>query len=164
MKEKNWKRELSKLLLNYRATPHTTTIFAPAELLYNRKICTKLPQIIDELKKQHHEQVKERDTSAKKKMKTYADARSRAKELQIKEGDVVLVRQPKQNKLSMKFDPVPYKVVRRKCSRVTAVRNGRYISRNVSLFKKTPAAITRQPCGNSYENGDDDYPDHESGS
>ena len=40
--KKNWKKELYKFLLNCRATPHTTTGFPPSELLFNRKIRTKL--------------------------------------------------------------------------------------------------------------------------
>ena len=41
---RNWKQELYSFLLNYRATPHSTTKVAAAELLFNRSICTKLPQ------------------------------------------------------------------------------------------------------------------------
>ena len=40
---KEWKRDLYRFLLNYRATPHSTTGFSPSELLFNRKIRTKLP-------------------------------------------------------------------------------------------------------------------------
>ena len=38
---KNWKKELYSFLLNYRATPHSTTKFSPAELLFNLKIKMK---------------------------------------------------------------------------------------------------------------------------
>ena len=41
---KNWKREIYRFLLNYRSTPHCTTGYSPAELLFNRKINNKLPQ------------------------------------------------------------------------------------------------------------------------
>ena len=44
--KKNWKKEIYSFLLNYRATPHTTTAFPPSELLFNRKIRTKLPQVV----------------------------------------------------------------------------------------------------------------------
>ena len=39
-----WQRELQKYPLAYRSTPHTTTGITPAELLYGRKITTKMPE------------------------------------------------------------------------------------------------------------------------
>ena len=38
-----WKQELNRFLLQYRTTPHTTTGFPPAELLFNRTVQGKLP-------------------------------------------------------------------------------------------------------------------------
>jgi len=35
-----------RFLLNYRATSHTTTGVTPAELLFNCRITTKLPEVI----------------------------------------------------------------------------------------------------------------------
>ena len=46
IEQKDWKKELFRFLLNYRATQHTTTKFAPAQLLFNREIKTKLPSQI----------------------------------------------------------------------------------------------------------------------
>ena len=40
---KDPKKELSRFLLQYRATPHLTTGRSPAEMLSNRKIRTKFP-------------------------------------------------------------------------------------------------------------------------
>ena len=59
----------------------------------------------------------------------------RAKISTIKVGDIVLARQRKHNKLSTRFDPVPFQVVRLNGTMVTACRNGKYITRNVSHFK-----------------------------
>ena len=39
----SWKQQLYKFLRHYRATPHSTTGFSPADLLYKRKIKTELP-------------------------------------------------------------------------------------------------------------------------
>lgn len=92
---KAWKREMFKFLLNYRATPHATTGKSPAELLYNRKIQTKLPQVTVENESPLHQEVKERAERLKKNQKDYADSKRRVKCSDIKKGDLVLVRQPK---------------------------------------------------------------------
>ena len=42
---KNPRAEINKTLQLYRSTPHPTTGFAPAELLYGRKLRTRLPQL-----------------------------------------------------------------------------------------------------------------------
>ena len=45
--KKNWKTELNIYLAAYRALPHPTTGVSPAELLFGRKIRTKLPELSD---------------------------------------------------------------------------------------------------------------------
>ncbi|CAB3998121.1 uncharacterized protein K02A2.6-like, partial [Paramuricea clavata] len=110
---KDWKREMFKFLLNYRATPHSTTGKSPSELLYNRKIQTKLPQVTVENDSSLHQEVKERDERLKKNQKEYADSKRRVKCADIKKSDLVLVRQPKANKMSTKYDPIPYEVTNR---------------------------------------------------
>ncbi|CAB4013330.1 Transposon Tf2-9 poly [Paramuricea clavata] len=95
---KDWKREMFKFLLNYRATPHSTTGKSPSELLYNRKIQTKLPQVTVENDSSLHQEGKERDERLKKNQKEYADSKRRVKCADIKKSDLVLVRQPKSNK------------------------------------------------------------------
>ena len=54
--------------------PHTTTGKSPIELLYNRKIQTKLPQVTVENESSLHQEVKERDERLKKNQKEYADS------------------------------------------------------------------------------------------
>ena len=110
---KQWTKHLYKFLLNYRTTPHTTTGFSPSELLYNRKVQNKLPQISSTSAHKRVE-VQENDDRAKERMKEHADTKRRAKPSQVKVGDTVLARQRKQNKLSTRFYPVPLEVVRKK--------------------------------------------------
>ena len=43
----NWKEALNTYLEMYRTTPHSTTGVSPAELMFKRKIRTKLPSIQD---------------------------------------------------------------------------------------------------------------------
>ena len=40
---RDWRK---KSILNYRTTPHSTTGVTPAELLFGRKIATKLPELV----------------------------------------------------------------------------------------------------------------------
>ena len=42
---KNWRNEIYSFLLMYGSTSHSTTGVRPAELLFNRKLRTKLPQL-----------------------------------------------------------------------------------------------------------------------
>eukprot|EP00794_Sanderia_malayensis_P005831 gene5831-6529_t len=46
IENKNWKRTINRFLLNYRATPNSTTGKSPPELLFNRQIRTRLPEIV----------------------------------------------------------------------------------------------------------------------
>jgi hypothetical protein len=44
LQKQNWRRTMQEFLLNYRATPHTTTQVAPATLMFGRNTRTRLPQ------------------------------------------------------------------------------------------------------------------------
>lgn len=121
-------------LRNYRATPHSTTNLSPAESLLNRKMRTKLPQMKEKKKKLTY--IFSKDRQAKEKMKVYADTRNNAKESYIKEGDTVLVKTPKENKLLTPFSSKPYIVKERHGSQITAERGGKTIVRNLSHYKK----------------------------
>ena len=68
--------------------------------------------------------------------KEYYDRIKRTKEVQIKKGDIVICKQKKNNKLTPKFDPEHYVVIQRKYNTITAKRDGKTITRNVSHFKK----------------------------
>ena len=45
---RDWKKDLYRFLLNYQATPHSTTGIAPSQLLFGCTIKTKLPQLESE--------------------------------------------------------------------------------------------------------------------
>jgi hypothetical protein len=55
------------------------------------------------------------DTTAKRKMKEYADDRNNAKPATFQIGDDVLVRQRKRNKFSSYNNPIPYHTIPRSC-------------------------------------------------
>lgn len=79
--------------------------------------------------------IQKKDLLAKQKMKEHADKRARAQTYELAIGDLVLVRQKKRNKFTTRFDPAPYQVVRIQGTMITAVRNEKYLTRNVSQFK-----------------------------
>ena len=134
IEKKDWKEELSEYLIMYRTTPHSTTGISPAELLFKRKIRTRLPEIdyydYDDL------EVRDRDKESKQKSKIYTDEKRRAKET-IKEGDRVLLRQERENKLTPMFKSQPYEV-KSKVGNSVIVKSpeGVQYQRNVTHLKK----------------------------
>ena len=107
IEKKDWKEELSEYLIIYRATPHSTTGISPAELLFKRKIRTRLPEIdyydYDDL------EVRDRDTGSTQESKIYTDEKRSATET-IKEGDKILLRKEIENKLTPIFKSQPYEI------------------------------------------------------
>ena len=71
-------------------------------------------------------------------MKIYADLKAHAPEREIKPGEVVLMRQPKKNKLSTPYHPKPFVVEEKKRSMVTASNGSQTVTRNSSQFKVIP--------------------------
>ena len=134
---RKWKQELQRFLLNYRTTPHTTTKVPPAQLLFNRVVKGKLPVLERKAKViNRHAEATRNDEVRKESAKIYADSKRRAKHSEIQIGDTVICQQNKQNKLSTRFNPVPYTVIKIKGTRITARNNNKFITRNVSFFKK----------------------------
>ena len=139
---KQWKRHLYEFLLNYRTKPHATTEHAPATLLFDRKVRNKLPHLTTTL--DIDKEVREADQKAKEKMKESADTKRRARPSDIQIGQTVLVRQRKHNKFSTRFDSRPFKVTRKSGTMITAYRGGKYITRNISLFKAVDRRIENE--------------------
>ena len=139
LEHKNYKQELNRLLRNYRATPHSTTRVAPATALFGRPMKTKLPEMSTPCS--DHE-IRERDQTAKAKMKSHADNRRYVKPSTLKEGDMVFVKRDDSKKKSdTPYDPRPCTVVEKKGSMVTAEDgDGVPITRNSSFFKSVPSA------------------------
>ena len=88
-------------------------------------------------------------------MNTYADSKMRARTSTIKIGDIVLAQQRKYNKLSARFDPSPFRVVRMNGTVVAAHRNGKYISQNMSHFKVVDSEHEGEEPNDEEEDGDD---------
>ena len=136
--KKDWGRELLKFLVAYRTTPLTTTGESPAKLLYGREIHTKLPSLRSSSSGvAADEDVHDKDRIAKQKGKDYTDDRRNAQESGLQQGDRVLLKQCKSNKLDTPFYPEPYKVVDKRGSEVTAQSSiGERYRRNITHVKK----------------------------
>ena len=67
---------------------------------------------------------------------------------------MVLLRQKKMTKLTTKFDPHPFKVIRIKGTMITVMRNEKYITCNASLFK--PVKVDSVEQSKNKDDGEDD--------
>ena len=128
-------------LLNYRATPHTTTGYPLSDLLFNHLIRTKLPQVVTVCDERKDEIVRQKDEQAKTNMKQNSDKKRRAQDSVIQMGEAqspglcnsdgrysFAIRQKKHSKFSTRFDPHPFRVVRKKGTMITAARNGKFVT------------------------------------
>ena len=72
--------EITKFLLSYRNTPHSSTGQTPASIMMEIKIRTKLPTIISPPTSDVHQMAEEKEIISKAKHKVYADRYRRTKE------------------------------------------------------------------------------------
>ena len=98
--------------------------------------------------------MKQNNDWAKVKMKTFPDAKVRAKTPTINIGDTVLARQRK-HKLSACFDPLPFRVVCTNGTMITACHNSKCITRNVSYFKVVDPVFQAEESNDEEEEDDD---------
>ena len=108
---KDWRNELIHYLATHRTTSHSVTGVCPAESLFGRRIRTKLPELCE--RAVNDEEIRDRAWE-KTKAKIYADASRGTQPCDLQEGDQVLLKQKKANKLSTNFQPEPYEIVERK--------------------------------------------------
>ena len=146
--KKDWQDELTTYLLAQRSQPHQVTGVSPAELLFRRKLRTKIPDVV-EREYQQNIMVRDRDAEMKGKQKLYADERRNARYSEVNIGDRVLVHQDKQDKLTTPFNPTPHTVVSKKGNSVVVQSPaGVEYSRNTTHVKRyyevnVPEDITR---------------------
>ena len=155
---KDWRQELDPFLFSYRATPPAMTRVSPAKIMFGRDIRTKLPQLHTSEQSPVLDSAIARDKKkTSKRCSSTVIRRIRRKPSAVKEGDMVLLKQPKTNKLSTSFDPNPYQVVKRHGSSVLIQRgNDPAIMRNVPLTRKVEKSVDQQHANNSDEEDDID--------
>ncbi|XP_028411670.1 uncharacterized protein K02A2.6-like [Dendronephthya gigantea] len=152
---KNWRQELQRFLLNYRSTPHATTKIPPCELLFNRKVQGSLPELSTKKIVNKHQSAKENIEKRKISNKQYYDVKNNTKTSTIKEGDIVICKQKPINKLSPRFNPERFTIVKRKGATATARNDRRTITRNVSHFKVVKPADEQSSDEEKPKNVDD---------
>ena len=105
----NMHHELNKFLIAYRSTPHCIIGETPANLLFGRKIRTKLPDIHATCS--NIEDALDCDYRLKMQGKVHADAKRQAKQSNSNKGDFVILKEDRENKLSETFSTNQYKVI-----------------------------------------------------
>lgn len=133
---KDFIREIYRFLADYRVTPHPSTGVSPTIDLTGRMVRIKLPSIAEASQRTKDERMEICHQEAHRKQKCYADMRRRTMEHNIQEGDLVLLRQDRRNKLDMPYNPAPYRVENVNGTMVTARKGNRSVTRNSSAFKK----------------------------
>ena len=96
--KRDWRLELNKYLLAYHSTQLVTTGQSPAELLFGKKLSTKLPEVADlgESEDLGYQQARDRNAEKKQAGADHADKRHQAAEKRIQEGDFVLLEKKKE--------------------------------------------------------------------
>ena len=133
---KNWRSELFVFLMNYRNTPHSSTGVSPASLMINRHIRTKIPYLDLSRPSRVLQTARSNDNLRKSKAKEYMDKRHRETPSDIRQGDQVLLLQKRANKLTTRYDPRPFAVIRKKGVSVELARGEARLFRNLSMVKK----------------------------
>ena len=135
--KKNPVLEINKHLRVQRATPHPSTGYAPAELLFGRKFTTRLPDLRRDPAKDREDirKARENDKAAKDRQKKYKDNKRYVKPHTIKPGDEVLMaRDPTKSKTP--YDPEPYTVISTHGTQITGRRGREEKTRDAQKFKK----------------------------
>ena len=121
------KEALQPFIRMYRATPHSTTGVSPYEALFGRKMKVDLPVLATESNAIDRNKVERGQDKMRERP---------GKSHKLSIGDMVLIRQPKRNKLTPAYDPSPAKVVEVKGSMVTARSDRKIVTQDGSRFKR----------------------------
>ena len=118
-------------MTKYRGMDHAPTGKSPAELLLNRKIKGKLPELHADYRSDL--ETRDRDAEVKAETKAYAGKSMNARPSDVQVGDQVLVRQEKKDTFSTPFAPIPFQIVSKTGNSVVVEsQGGTQYSRNTS--------------------------------
>ena len=132
---------LNNYLMQFRVTPHPTMKKSPAELLFNRKFNTRLPDLRENpaASREDIKEAREEDEKQKNKMKGYKDKRKEVKQHDIKVGDKVILKR-KTTKHDSVYDPDPYQVTETYGTQIKATRGGQQKTRDAQKWKSGDTA------------------------
>ena len=131
---KNWRIELDKFLLHYRATEHTTTGQSPGNLMFGRPMKTKLPQLDTPV---NDKKIRQRDRLQKQRMQFYANKRKAPEIKMFRRNTPCLIRTYDKTKKAQIWDSTIYKVVHQKGSSIKLMSDqGTVRYRNVCHVKQ----------------------------
>ena len=126
---------MRKFLTAYRTTPHSSTAVTPAKLLFNREIRSKIPELGNSW--HSDSEARDKDAEATQERTYYTDEKRRARESDLEPGDLVLLKQRKENKLSTTYGALPYTVSKKHGNEVVVSSpEGVNVRRNVADVKK----------------------------
>ena len=134
---KDPRQELHMFLMNYRATPHLTTGRSPAEMLFGRRLRTKLPQYPSYVESEKNANARLRHDQGKLKQKDLFDKHHRASDKKISVGDQILIKQQKST-TKPPFRPQPLIVQEVKGNKVTATDGNITRKRDKNQVKVVP--------------------------
>lgn len=133
---KDWKRQMFDFLWMYHATPHSTTGKSPGELMFKRRLRDKIPDLnAEECYGGDDQEFCDMDKINKSKSKEKEDLRRHARASEIKEGDMVYVKQQKKNKLSSNFCGQKAKVLSKIGNSVIIQQGNKIYKRNTTHLK-----------------------------
>jgi hypothetical protein len=160
IEKKDPKKVLQTYLRQYRAAPHKSIgNKSPYEMMFNRKMMTKLPYKETKRNPNLDAEVRRKHGEEKAKQKAYTDSRRRAKEKEIGPGDQVLI-QRRKTTLKSPWDPEPYEVEQVKGSMVIARRGEAVTARaknRVKVLKARPANLeTKGPARRKHAEEEED--------
>ncbi|UYV80918.1 hypothetical protein LAZ67_19002184 [Cordylochernes scorpioides] len=143
---KDWKEDLSRILMSYRTTPNRSTGKTPAFLLFSREIKTKLSSLVNDAE-EDESNIKEFNMVYKEKMKTYNDIIRKASPHNFEIGNLVYVANPNNGKLDSNFRSelhVIFENTSINSFKLVNTKNGKIIHRNAKHLKHVPTQETNQ--------------------
>ena len=138
---KSWQRELLKILMSYRATPHPISGNSTAKLLFNHKIHMKVPHIELSPNPQLEQAHCAKCESYQARLKDYHDTRCHTDLHDFKVGEVVFCANMRPSKLDSKFQSAKHVIVKaqgRDIFGVVNVDTSATLIRNTKYLKYVP--------------------------